>query len=91
MQDLWNQLPELLIDKEDNAHLDAIQNEVVNGERNKLLHYRYKSSDYIKFCYAYCSNSFNMISGLMDVPSLLKELNALEWSLTRKLQKVESN
>lgn len=91
LQDMWNRLPESLIDKEDNAHFVAIQNEVVSGERNKLLHYRYKSSDYIKFCYAYCSNGFNMINGMMDVPPLLNELNALEWSLTQKLQKVSND
>ncbi len=90
LQDLWNQLPETLVDKEDNEHLNAIQNEVVNGERNKLLHYRYKSSDYTKFCYAYFSQSLNLVNGLMDVTPLLNEINALEWSLTRKLQKVRS-
>ncbi len=90
LQDLWNQLPEALVDKEDNEHLNAIQNEVVNRERNKLLHYRYKSSDYTKFCYAYCSQSLNLVNGLMDVIPLLNEINALEWSLTRKLQKVRS-
>ena len=88
LQDLWSQMPETLIDKEDNAHIEVIKNEIRNGERNKLLHYRYRSSDYTKFCYAYCSNSLNMINGLMDVPPLLNELTALEQSLTRKLLRV---
>lgn len=88
LQDLWSQMPETLIDKEDNAHIEAIKNEILNGERNKSLHYRYRSSDYTKFCYAYCSNSLNMINGLMDVPPLLNELTALEQSLTRKLLRV---
>ena len=90
LQNLWNQMPETIIDNEDNAHIEAIKNEIINGERNKLLHYRYKSSDYTKFCYAYCSKSLNMIYGLMDVSPLLNELNALEWCLTRKLQRVRS-
>lgn len=88
LQDLWSQMPETLIDKEDNAHIEAIKNEILNGERNKLLHYRYRSSDYTKFCYVYCSNSLNMINGLMDVLPLLNELTALEQSLTRKLLRV---
>lgn len=90
LQDLWSQMPETLIDKEDNAHIEATKNEIVNGERNKLLHYRYRSSDYIKFCYAYCSNSLNMINGLIDVPPLLNELTALEQKLTRKLLRVRN-
>lgn len=90
LQDLWSQMPETLIDKEDNAHIEAIKNEILNGERNKLLHYRYRSSDYTKFCYAYCSNSLNVISGLMDAPPLLNVLNELEWSLMQKLLKVRN-
>lgn len=91
LQDLWRQMPETLIDKEDKTHIEAIKNEIVRGDRNKLLHYRYRSSDYTKFCYAYCSNSLNMINGLMDVNPLLNELISLKWSLTRKLQRVKSN
>lgn len=72
------------------AHIEEIKNMVIKGQRNKLLHYRYKSNDYIKFCYAFCSNGYNMINGLIDGVPFLTELNALQLSLTQKLLNVRN-
>lgn len=90
LQELWSQIPIKYINTEDEAHIDAIKNMVIKGQRNKLLHYRYQNKDYIKFCYAFCSNGYNIIDGLTDGVPFLNELNALQLSLTHKLLKVRN-
>lgn len=90
LQELWSQIPIKFFDTEDKAHIEAIKNMVIKGQRNKLLHYRYQNNDYIKFCYAFCSNGYNMIDGLMDGVLSLNELNALQLSLTQKLLNVRN-